>query len=158
MGVSFSYALVGTGWSECRVAVGEQQAIVSASYLSDALGDVVGAVVRLVEGQPEAGASFDEEPGEYRWRFSRVGADRLRVRILEFPELWGHRPDEEGKTLFEAECRLRTFAGAVLSELQRLLAEYGVAGYRERWVEHEFPVADMDRLRLLLRRCGGQDA
>jgi hypothetical protein len=151
MSVSFSYSLVGAGWSKCSAVIGEQCATVTASYLSDALGDLVRAVIRLVEGQPEASASFEEEPGEYRWRFFRKAPDRLSVRILEFPQLWAYRPDEEGKPVLEAECRLRTFAGAILSELQRLLAEYGAAGYREKWVQHDFPREEMERLQQLLR-------
>ncbi len=152
MGVSLSYHLVGTGWAECRIAIGEQHATVTASYLDDAFGDLLGAVVRLLEGEPEATASFAEEPGEYRWRFVRRGPGRLLVRILEFPQLWGDRPDQEGKPVLEAECRLRTFAGAVLSESQRLLEEHGAEGYFERWAQHEFPLEKHERLQQLLRR------
>jgi hypothetical protein len=149
--VSFEYHLVGSGWAECTISVDDQHATMTASYLSDAFGDLVGAVIRMVEGQPEATASFAEEPGEYRWRFFRKETDRLLVRILDFPQLWGDRPDDEGKVLFEAECRLRTFAGAVLSESQRLLEKYGPEGYLGMWHEHEFPLEKQERLRQLLR-------
>lgn len=53
--------------------------------------------------------------------------------------MWSDRSDDEGKVILEAECRLRTFAGAVLSASQRVLATYGLEGYREKWVQHEFP-------------------
>jgi hypothetical protein len=94
--VSFAYQLVGRGWAECTIAIDEQHATMSASYLSDAFGDLLGAVIRMVEGQPEATASFAEEPGQYRWRFFRKEPDRLRIRILDFPQLWGNHPDERG--------------------------------------------------------------
>lgn len=129
MSVSFSYILTGNGWSECTIIIDEYHVTVTASYLSDAFGDLLSAVTRIVEGQTEATASFAEEPGEYRWRFFRNAPDRVLIRVLEFPQLWGNRLDEEGKVVFEAECRLRTFAGAVLSESQRLLQELGVQGY-----------------------------
>jgi hypothetical protein len=148
---SFAYHLVGSGWAECTVAVDEQHPTVTASYLSDAFGDLLGAVIRIVEGQPEATASFAEEPGEYRWRFFRKEPDRLLIRVLDFPQLWGDRPDEEGKVLFEAECRLRTFAGAVLAESQRLLEKHGPEGYLGMWHEHEFPLDKREKLRQVLR-------
>jgi hypothetical protein len=150
--VSFAYHLVGRGWAECTVAIAERHATMTASYLSDAFGDLLGAVIRVVEGQPEAMASFAEEPGEYRWRFFRKEPDRVLIRVLDFPELWSDRPDEEGKILIEAECRLRTFAGAVLSESQRLLAKHGREGYLGMWHQHEFPVDKQERLRQLLRQ------
>ncbi len=153
MSVSFAYHLVGSGWAECTIAIDEQHATMTASYLSDAFGDLLGAVIRMVEGQPEATASFAEEPGEFRWRFFRKEPDRLIVRILGFQELWEDRPDEEGKVLFEAECRLRTFAGAVLSESQRLLAKHGREGYLGMWHNNEFPVDKQMLLRQLLRQA-----
>jgi hypothetical protein len=149
--VSFAYHLVGRGWAECTIAVDEQVATITASYLSDAFGDLLGAVVRIVEGQAGATASFAEEPGGYRWRFFRKEPDRLLIRILEFAQSWGDLADEEGKVLFEAECRLRTFAGAVLSESQRLLEKHGPDGYLGFWVNHDFPLEKQERLRQILR-------
>jgi hypothetical protein len=150
MGIHVSYKLTGSGWSECTVAIKEQRVTITASYLSDAWGDLLAAVVRIVEGETEAMASFTEEPGEYRWRLIRMGSDRLLVRIIEFPDFWGDKPDEEGKLIFDAECRLRTFAGAVLSASQRLLEEHGIEGYLGKWVEHPFPLERQERLRQLL--------
>ena len=97
----------------------------------------------------EATASFTEEPGEYRWRFFRKLPDRLLVRILEFPELWGDRPDVEGKLLLEGDCRLRSFAEVVLSEAQRLLEKHGKEGYLGKWAEHGFPIEKFEKLREL---------
>jgi len=151
MSVSFSYNLEGCGWSTCTVAIDDQYVTMTASYLPDAFGDLLGAMIRLLEGEPEATASFAEEPGEYRWRCFRKDKDRLYVRILEFPDLWEYRPDEEGKPILEAECRLRTFAGAVLAESQRLLLKHGVEGYLGMWVQHDFPLQKQERLRELLR-------
>jgi hypothetical protein len=149
--VTFAYHLVGSGWAECTIAIDDRHATMTASYLSDALGDLLGAVIRMVEGQPEATASFAEEPGEYRWRFFRKEPDRLLIRILDFPQLWGDRPDEEGKVLFEAECRLRPFAGAVLSESQGLLDKHGREGYLGMWHQHEFPLEAQEELQQVLR-------
>lgn len=152
MSVSFAYHLAARGWAECTIAIDEQHATIMASYLSDAFGDLLGAVIRMVEGQPEATASFAEEPGEYRWRFFRKDPDRLLVRIFTFPALWSDRPDEEGKLLLEAECRLRTFAGAVLAEAQRLLEKHGKEGYLEMWGNYEFPFEKHEQLRKVLRK------
>jgi hypothetical protein len=140
MAISVQYNLSGRGWSECIIEIGHQQAHLTASYLSDALADLLDAITVVVQGANEAIASFTEEPGEYRWQFTRVSQDSLCVRIVWFDETWSDRPTEEGKVILEAECRLRTFAGAVLSASQRVLAIHGLEGYREKWVKHEFPV------------------
>ncbi len=148
--VQLRYDLVGTGWASCDIEIDGQHAHVSASYLSDALDELCRAVVEQLSGEHESRASFDEEPGEYRWHLQRVDADQMRVRILEFPELWGGKADDEGTVVFDATCRRRTFAGALLSELQRLLHEYGEAGYKERWDQHDFPSRRLGQLKELL--------
>lgn len=123
---------------------------VTASYLSDALRSLISAVCRILNGVSEATASFDEEPGEYRWRIFRIDNDMIRLLILEFSDLWSNKPDSEGKPIFDVKCRLRTFAGAVYDGCQRLLAEHGHNGYRDKWLEHEFPDSDLRELRRLL--------
>ena len=139
MAVSLEYNLTGRGWSECIVEIDDQRIILTASFLSDALADLLRAIADVLRGNDEATASFTEEPGEYRWQFMRVSKDRLSVCILWFDEFYRNRPKLEGKVILKAECRLRTFAGAILSASQRVLETYGLDGYRKQWVRYEFP-------------------
>lgn len=145
-----AYKLTGTGWAECALEIDGQVAVVTASYLSDALSILLQSVIDLIKGGKEAIASFEEEPGEYRWCFRRVDEQRITLRILWFEDLWDQAPAGQGRLVFEAECRLRTFAGAILSTSQRLLAEHGFAGYKEKWVKHDFPIGLMNELKRLL--------
>ena len=48
MSVSFAYHLVGRGWAACTIAIDEQHATVTASYLSDTFGDLLGAVIQMI--------------------------------------------------------------------------------------------------------------
>jgi hypothetical protein len=72
MSVAITYELTGHGWSECMIRVDERTVTVTASYLSDALGSLSDAVLAVLLGSRTAKASFDEEPGEYRWVLDRV--------------------------------------------------------------------------------------
>ena len=138
------------GWAECRIRVDAAAANLTASYLSDALGDLCSAVIALLRGEAQARVSFEEEPGEYRWLFERSGPDRLRIRIREFEDVIDHAPDKDGQPIFDAECELRAFAAVLLKELERVLTEYGLAGYKEQWVLADFPESRLLELRALL--------
>lgn len=140
MDIEVTYKLVGTGWSECVLDIYGQTCKVTASYLSDALRQFVEAINHILRGGNEAKFSFDEEPGEYRWILERKEKNALKVRIIEFAELWGGKDDSEGKVIYEVTCPTYEFGKALLVSLNGLLDEYGFAGYKEKWVNAEFPV------------------
>jgi hypothetical protein len=151
MSVSIVYNLFGVGWAECSITIGDTSLRLTASYLSHALADLLQAVVDLLNGHGETVVSFAEEPGEYRWRLQRVDENTVGIKIIEFDNLWKNKLDEEGSVIFEAQCRMRTFAGAVLSASQRELAEHGLEGYREKWANDDFPLELHNELKQLLR-------
>jgi hypothetical protein len=147
--VTLTYKLTGSGWSECQIEIGKENALITASYLSDALGSLVRAAVDLLTGSTEAIAQFDEEPGEYRWLFSQRN-NELQLRILWFNELWGNRPNEEGEPILVAQCSLMAFARALHAALEHILEEHGIEGYKDMWVEHDFPLQSYEALKSLI--------
>jgi hypothetical protein len=146
--VRLAYRLVGYGWAECDIECGETRATVTASYLSDALDSLCAAIVALLRGDVEATATFAEEPGEYQWTFRTTSPGLVRVRIDFLGIDLLDRPRE--RIVFDAECALHLFARALLSELQRIVRELGSEGYREKWVDHEFPAERLVQLETLL--------
>lgn len=147
--VQFVYRLTGAGWSEARLTIGAGSTALSASYLDDALGDLVAAAVALAEAASTIRVSWAEEPGEFRWVLDRSG-DRLAVRVLWFDALWGSDPDENGTVLLDATCSLVAFQRAIASGARAVLDEWGEDGYRAKWIEHDFPTARLVELERLL--------
>src|SRR5262245_32400870 len=90
--VSMDYRLTGSGWSACTLEMYGQKCVTTASYLSDALRELVEGANHMLSGGHEARFRFDEEPGEYRWILRSVQDGGVSVRILEFPELWAEKP------------------------------------------------------------------
>ena len=85
----------------------------------------------MLAGMHSVTTNFDEEPGEYRWVIERVDGTDISLQVLEFDELWGNKPNAEGKVLLQTTCHPLVF---------------GEAGYKERWVEHEFPFKQLELL------------
>jgi hypothetical protein len=155
MTVNLLYDLHEAGWADCTVEIGDHRITVSASYLSDALDDLSAAVVALLRGEPSAAATFTEEPGEFTWQFERQDQGQLRVRIFWSLPRWEEQPHDPSVPIFEATCRLETFAGQLLAQLQRLLHELGEDGYKARWIAHEFPRRRLTQLQNLLAGAKG---
>jgi hypothetical protein len=149
MGVAVTYTLVGRGWADCTVEVDGRAAHLTASYLSDALGDLIRSMSDLLRGDAESTVSFADEPGEYRWRLKRHPPDRVALRITRLTR-WGS--GEDGEVVLKGECRLRTLAGAVLAAAQQVIREHGEEGYLRIWVNHPFPVEQHAELKRLLEK------
>jgi hypothetical protein len=147
--VEFRYRLTGTGSAEAQLADGRSSADVTASYLSDALGNLLAAVLLLLDGAAEARCSWDEEPGENRWVFERAGAD-VHLRILTFRGRRKPGSDQAGTVAFETTQPLAVMARAIADGAEAVVAEYGEQGYLDRWLLHPFPSAQLAMIRARL--------
>ncbi|MCV2423489.1 hypothetical protein [Paucibacter sp. DJ2R-2] len=146
MQLSITYELVGSGWSKCTIEDGEESCSVSASYLSDALGNLVVAAFSALSGFASISFGFDEEPGEYRWVIEQTEPNQIQIQILEFEDLWGCKPNADGKVLLSTTCRPLVFAAAVQRAAAAVLAEHGEEGYLGKWMEHPFPIRQLSLL------------
>ena len=150
MSLAINYRLTGTGWAECSLSDGQSSCDITASYLSDPLRSLLLAATAVISGFTRLSFHFDEEPGEYRWIISSPRLNEIELEILAFDELWGDRPDSEGRSLFKTRCLPESFAETVHDTAQRVLQEHGEAGYLEKWAEHPFPSVQFAELARLL--------
>ncbi len=154
---SFSYHLETAGWSTATVSDGERSVVLTASYLSDALGDLTRAVIALLRGAEQATLTWHEEPRVAEWRFERQGDD-VDVRITLFDNGSSSRVVQARlvEPAFQMRCPLGRLAGEVLDELWQVQETVGVDGYQERWKMQAFPLQEYTQLRELLRERAKQ--
>jgi hypothetical protein len=157
--VDFEYRLTGAGWARASITDGANQAVMTASYLSNALDDLLEAVARLLDGAPEARCSWEEEPGEYRWIFTRTGDDRVQLTILAFDDMWDFTsdrpdgvplssyPDERGELHFSTTQPLGVLGRAITDGAGAVLSEHGEDGYLAEWGMAPFPTARLAFIR-----------
>jgi hypothetical protein len=129
---------------------GTNSATIPASYLCDALRDLVDAI-RSLFTTDIAECVWQEEPGEVKWLFSRSG-ESVQLRVERWNEVRTH-PDRNGwqlvldRLMFSGEAKILDIANQVDQELQRLLDKWGLDGYLREWIEHPFPIESHQRLR-----------
>ena len=147
----FEFRLTGSGWAEAGIGDDANHANPTASYLSDALGDLLRAVLRMIEGGEESRCSWEEEPGEFRWIFRRDGAN-VWLRLLEFDDLYGHRPDDAGRLVFETRQDVAALARAIALGASQVLERYGEKGYEDRWGRFPFPTSILTQIQAVVPR------
>lgn len=143
---------IGSGQCNTTIVIDNKKEWIPASYISDAVGDLLAAFNRILEGSASESFSWWEEPGEYRWRFTRQGS-HLSIRILSFKETFGSRPDAEGYNPLVASCGLNEFGIALKKALSRVSALLSPTEYKKEW-DYEFPDIEYRKLQKLLKQRG----
>lgn len=143
--------LRGRGWLVVRFADGNEVADLEASYLTDTPRELVEATNLILQGQPEARFSTQQEPGECR-AIMRRDADALTLHVLRFDQTFSRMADAAGKEVLQIATQPRAWGNAVWRALDALRQEFGLEGYEQRW-GHPFPMASFERLGAHFRRA-----
>ena len=152
MSLRIDFKLTGAGWAECTIADGEKFCTITASYLSDAFGDLVLSAVTLLHWFNAVSFSFLEEPGEFRWTLTAKTDNGVELAIVD--PTYDRDSDEPlaegGNVLFQTIVTRQAFGNAVLTAGKNLLEEHGEAGYLEKWIEYPFPTERLNELARLI--------
>ncbi|MBW3625020.1 MAG: hypothetical protein KY468_16605 [Armatimonadetes bacterium] len=133
--------LTGRGWLEVCVGTGNIDTpafCFAASYLHDSPQQLVESTLALLRGLDRTVCLFEEEPGEVRWIMERTG-NHLSLKAIRFDNTHSRQIDEEGESVFAAECSLLRFATHVLGQMKQLFNVHGEQEYNVQW-GHDFPV------------------
>ena len=153
MKVTLECEPVRTAHVRVRLVMGIATVEHNATFFSEALDDIAGAVEALLRGHPGPRAVLVDAPIEYRWLFQSEPGGRIRLQVLEFPDYPSGKRDEDGRTLLDATCPLATFAAAVVECLTALQDRYGVKKF-EDLAKMQLPVQRREAISSFLAKAG----
>lgn len=133
------------GWLDMSLQNEEQETVITASYLSDAVSDFVMAAVLMCEGSSERTVVWVNEPGETKWVFTRKDQEVLMKVVYS---LYNDRTMIiEEEVLYQGSVSLIRLAREVLRAMNRLKMEYPGSKYQEVWhKDYLFPEKTIQRL------------
>lgn len=146
--MTIDYKLFDAGWAEASFSSSSKSHMVVVSYIHDSLRDLAKAAIVLGDEAETVTVIFLDEPGEHQLILDRLSGNNLNVSIRCFED-WTTGvpfPETEFTTVFEATTTISLFRSEVARVLTSLLEEHGEAGYREKWVLYDFPMAEYRRL------------
>jgi hypothetical protein len=153
--VTLVYKLDGAGWASATIVTPQKGVAFSPSYLSDALGDLVRAVVGIAKARRSQPPFVFEQRVE--WFGEPVGLDlifetqqegEVRLQLVEMPDESHRRTGRQ--VLFDDQIDFDIFARSVHGQTSQIFEALGANGYKEKWTLHEFPEDDMRMLGRLL--------
>jgi len=137
----FRYDLEGLGFATAALGDGERTLELTATFHRDSLAEFAESVVRLTEGAGAAHAVFVDEFGEHHVEFRRAG-EQVALSVTRHPDASNRElcPLGESAPVFSVSTTVTELHSAIIAALGRLLEVHGVAGYRAKWLEHDFPL------------------
>jgi hypothetical protein len=149
MRFDFNLARDAPGWADPVFEFEETSLSMTASYITDALGDLLGALVLLVNGSSTAECEWTQEPGGWRWNFSRPTITHVDLVIAfkddAFTRPW--EPHDPGETRLKLQrLLLRELVEAVTAGARRCLDDFGAPGFAKQWNMHPFPLLQLEAL------------
>lgn len=145
-----TYELSGHGWAVAIVEFEGQNVSMSVSYLHDSLEQLTSAALHLLRNESiYEEVYFMGEPGEYELILSREeGLLSGLITWFDDWKSWGMFDESKHRVTKQLEFKLpvKKFAMEVLNILFRLYEQHGLQGYKNMWVEHEFPLDKYRRL------------
>lgn len=148
MRFEFGLARDTPGWADPSIEVDGDVLRMCASYLTDALGDLLNALLKLLNGSPDASCRWTQEPADWEWRFDRPNEDDITLRIRFVRDGFRAPPqrfsDEDARLTVHAP--LVDIVQAIAGGARRCLDEVGPSGFAEQWMESPFPGLQLETL------------
>ncbi|OME78665.1 hypothetical protein BK120_23285 [Paenibacillus sp. FSL A5-0031] len=144
----FKYELTGRGWASGFIEMNSNTFYFATSYITDALDEMLKALILLnpeLSPFPVSNSQFEwnEEPGGTVWKFRKID-DLLHVQIMSFENL---RNKKQLVIELNESCSILEFSEAVVQALDLLLSLHGKEGYKEKWVNYDFPTNNYLKLK-----------
>jgi hypothetical protein len=152
----FNLALDAPGWADPVIESDGARLQMTASYLTDALGDLMGALLQLVNGSSSAQCCWAKDPGNWDWVFVRPNETEVEVSIgfRDERSSGSWLPDGTDEPRFHTRVTLVELVRAVVDGARRCFDSFGAEGFARQWIEHPFPALQVDALRRWLDTGG----
>lgn len=142
--MNLKYELTGKGWADGNIEVNSTVVNFTTSYLSDPLLDLLHSLISLIPEcvpYPLKKTTFEwyDEPGRYTWKLERINNEQLSIEISNYEDT--SSKSKINQHLYEV-CNINDFSKTVVKELENILKMHGIKGYKELWVNHEFPIKE----------------
>ena len=154
MALTVNYNLGNHGWAELHMCLGRDRVSMAVSYLHDTLAELITAANLMLKGAPDAKVIAMDEPGEHLVHLQSNDALHLSIEVRWFKDWasWNIITEKEFEVVFLCRETILNFSTEVFNNATRILEKHGVEGYKEKWIENDFPIDEYKRLKSLLNK------
>jgi hypothetical protein len=152
--MTINYNLGNHGWANLHMSYKRERVNMTVSYLHDTLAELITAANLLLKGAPDAKVIAMDEPGEHLIYMQSSDAINVAIEIRWFKDWasWNMITEKEYQVAFKCHNTILNLSTEIFNNAKRILEKHGMDGYKERWIEHDFPIDEYNRLKSLLTK------
>ncbi len=146
--IQIDYKVDDAGWATCKIGNGEKQAEFGISYLHDSLKELAESAVEIGKKDFKS-IVFMEEPGEHVLILNRKNGNLIDFELRWYKDWWSWNLIDENnfELVLHGQTTVPKFVNQVRNVLNGIMTELGPKEYRKKWKEHDFPMAEYEKLK-----------
>lgn len=146
--IQIEYKIEEAGWAVGKIGNGEKENEFAVSYLNDSLKELAESAIEIREKDFKS-VVFMDEPGEHVLILNRKDGNLIDYELRWYKDWWSWNLVEENnfEFLFKGQTTVPKYVNQVRNVLNRIMTELGPEEYRKKWIEHDFPIVEYEKLK-----------
>ena len=146
--IHIDYKVDEAGWAIGKIGNGEKQTEFAVSCLHDSLKELAESAVEIQEKDFKS-VVFMEEPGEHVLILNRKEQNLIDYELRWYEDWWSWNLIDENnfELVLKGQTTVPKYVNQVRDVLNQIMDELGYEEYRKKWIEHDFPITEFDRLK-----------
>jgi|GEM_PF-5733247 len=153
---------IDAGWLKAQLTINDQSYDFTVSYLSEPLQSLLETLIELdayydgryafaSDTKPQFHLIWQGEPWRYNWLLEPLEDQCIKISITFCED---HVVDKKtaDQLMLETIVSLREFTERIYEEAERILKGYGFLGYKQVWIQSEYPIGELFRLYYILHK------
>lgn len=146
--IQLEYKVGNAGWAECIIGNGKKKARITVSYLHDTLKELADSAIEIGEKERKS-IVFMDEPGEHVLILNRNEEKLIDYELRWYKDWWSWNLTDEDdyQLVFKGQTTVPKYINQVRSVLIGIMEKLGPKKYKEKWIEHDFPLEEYEKLK-----------
>jgi hypothetical protein len=146
--ITIDYKIENAGWALVTIGNGESQDRFGVSYLHDSLKELANSALKIKDKDSQS-VIFMEEPGELKLVLERTLDTKLDFELRWFKDWasWNMISEDDYEVIMTGETTVPSYVNQVRNVLMKIYNEVGPDLYKEKWIEHDFPINEYEKLK-----------
>lgn len=146
--INIEYNIEDAGWAIGKIGNGEESVEFDITYLHDSLKELAESAIDLKEKKYKS-VIFMNEPGEHRLILNKKDKNIIEYELHWYSDWfnWDLISEEEFEVVLKGETSLASYINQVRNVLLKIMTEIGPKEYEKKWINHEFPIVEFEKLK-----------